>query len=39
MRLPCSTEHVGYYEHYGFIYLGQGWYHWGENSRIYAAPL
>ena len=33
-----STSHVGYYEKYGFSYLGKGYHPWGESSRIYAAP-
>ena len=38
-KIYLSTEHIGYYERYGFAYLGQGWRPWGESSRIYAAPL
>jgi N-acetylglutamate synthase-like GNAT family acetyltransferase len=30
-----STDHVGFYERYGFIYIGQGYHPWGEESRIY----
>ena len=29
------TEHIGYYEKYGFKYVGQGYHPWGEESRIY----
>jgi len=33
-----ATEHVGYYEKYGFRYIAQGYHPWGEESRIYGRP-
>jgi GNAT superfamily N-acetyltransferase len=37
--LYLSTEHVGYYEKYGFTYIGQGYHPWGAESRIYEIRL
>ena len=31
------TDHIGYYERYGFTHIGTGYHPWGESSRIYAA--
>lgn len=33
------TDHVGYYEKYGFEYLGTGYHPWDEESRIYGIHL
>lgn len=33
------TDHVGYYEKYGFRYIGQGYHPWNEHSRIYEIEL
>ena len=32
-----ATDHIGYYEKYGFGYLADGYHPWGESSRIYRA--
>ncbi len=37
--LYLCTEHIGYYEKYGFNYIGQGYHPWGEESRIYELKL
>ncbi len=34
-----STDHIGYYEKYGFKYIGQGYHPWDEESRIYELKL
>ncbi len=38
-RLFLCTDHIGYYEHYGFSFIGTGYHPWGETSRIYEARL
>lgn len=32
-----ATDHIGYYEKYGFSYIGNGYHPWGDTSRIYRA--
>ncbi|MCC8197569.1 MAG: GNAT family N-acetyltransferase [Tannerellaceae bacterium] len=34
-----STDHIGYYEKYGFQYIGTGYHPWDESSRIYGISL
>ncbi|MDR2914784.1 MAG: GNAT family N-acetyltransferase [Tannerella sp.] len=38
-HLYLSTDHIGYYEKYGYRYIGQGYHPWGEESRIYQIDL
>ena len=37
--LYLCTDHVGYYEHYGFQKIGTGYHPWGETSGIFEAVL
>ncbi len=38
-HLYLSTNHIGFYERYGFHYVGQGYHPWDEESRIYQIDL
>jgi N-acetylglutamate synthase-like GNAT family acetyltransferase len=38
-NLYLSTDHIGYYERYGFTHIGTGYHPWGESSRIYRARV
>ena len=35
--LYLSTDHIGYYEKYGWQYIGQGYHVSGEEARMYKA--
>ena len=37
--LNLSTLHNGYYEKFGFKYIGQGYHPWKEESKIYQIKL
>lgn len=38
-HLYLCTDHIGYYEKYGFTYVGTGYHPWGGSSRIYVTDL
>ena len=38
-KLYLCSDHVGYYEHYGFEKIGTGYHPWGETSGIFMANL
>lgn len=38
-KIYLCTDHIGYYEKYGFNYIGQGYHPWDEESRIYELKL
>lgn len=38
-KIYLCTDHIGFYEKYGFDYLGTGYHPWGESSRIYEKLL
>ncbi len=38
-NLYCCTDHTGFYERYGFEFIGTGYHPWDETSRIYRRSL
>ncbi len=34
-KVYLATDHNGYYERYGWVYIGKGIHPWGDESRIY----
>lgn len=38
-NLYLCSDHVGYYEHYGFDRIATGYHPWGETSGIFCAKL
>ena len=38
-KVYLCTDHIGYYENYGFTYIGIGYHPWGDSSRIYASEV
>ncbi|MCX7657103.1 MAG: GNAT family N-acetyltransferase [Oscillospiraceae bacterium] len=37
--LYLGTEHIGYFEKFGFQHIGTGYHPWGDSSRIYKIEL
>ncbi len=38
-KLYLCTDHIGYYERYGFSRIGTGYHPWGESSGIFETVL
>ena len=39
IKIYLCTDHIGYYEKYGFEYLCEGYHPWGDSSRVYECLL
>lgn len=38
-KVYLCTDHVGYYERYGFTRIGTGYHPWGESSSVFEREL